>query len=174
MEISEELIKKAETCVHYLKSVKKKIALAESCTGGLLSFLITSIPGASDVLVCSLVTYTDNAKHKLLGISLEFLDTHGAVSNATAISMADSLIDRMPNVDLAISSTGFAGGRTTTEDSTFLEEENTGTVFIGCAKRHLESVAHRFTYGRHLMRSEIQKKAAASALNIILQQRWDE
>ncbi|MEO1676837.1 MAG: CinA family protein [Pseudomonadota bacterium] len=84
------------------------IALAESCTGGLIAAAITDVPGASAVLERGFVTYTNAAKIELLGVDPELIDAHGAVSEEVARAMAAGAIDRS-HAGLALSVTGIAG-----------------------------------------------------------------
>jgi nicotinamide-nucleotide amidase len=85
-----------------------KIATAESCTGGLVAGALTDIAGSSDVVERAFVTYSNEAKLEMLGVSSATLDAHGAVSRETAEAMATGAIRRSP-ADLAVSITGIAG-----------------------------------------------------------------
>ncbi len=85
-----------------------KIAIAESCTGGLLSSRLTDIAGSSSYIKENFVTYANEAKIELLGVSNETLETYGAVSEECALEMADGLYEKT-GCDIAISTTGVAG-----------------------------------------------------------------
>lgn len=85
-----------------------RLAVAESCTGGLVSHLLTSFPGASEFLIGSAVTYANSAKTRLLGVREDTLRGHGAVSAEVAAEMAEG-VRRLCEVDLGISITGIAG-----------------------------------------------------------------
>ena len=85
-----------------------KIAIAESCTGGLISKLITDIPGASNVFECGICAYSNSIKEKLLSVSSRTLQLHGPVSKETAMEMAAN-IRNLSNADIGISTTGYAG-----------------------------------------------------------------
>ena len=85
-----------------------KLALAESCTGGLLGSLITDVPGSSDYFLGSAVTYAYSAKETILGVGKETLAEHGAVSPQAAAEMAQGA-RRLFGADLALSVTGIAG-----------------------------------------------------------------
>jgi nicotinamide-nucleotide amidase len=85
-----------------------KIATAESCTGGLVAALLTEIAGSSDVVERGLVTYSNAAKHELLGVPEAMLATHGAVSEPVARAMAEGALARS-HADVAVSITGVAG-----------------------------------------------------------------
>jgi PncC family amidohydrolase len=85
-----------------------KIACAESCTGGLIGAVLTETPGSSDVFLGSAVTYSNEAKQRLLGVPLKELDAFGAVSEAVARSMARGAREAF-GADLAVAVTGVAG-----------------------------------------------------------------
>ena len=100
--------KKAEELIHKLKESSLTLALAESCTAGLVSGLLAKTPGASQVLWGSFVCYTPEAKVSMLGIDREKIMTHGLVSRETAVRMADGAL-RTSGADIAASVTGLAG-----------------------------------------------------------------
>ena len=104
------------------------VALAESCTGGMVSSLITDVPGSSDYLLMSAVTYSNASKSKVLGVSGEILRAYGAVSPETALAMADGA-RRVADADLAVSITGVAGPGGGSED------KPVGTVFMALSRR---------------------------------------
>ena len=85
------------------------LATAESCTGGLLASLLTDIPGSSHAFDRGFVTYTDDAKHDLLGVPMETLAEHTAVSKPVAMAMAEGAIRRAKN-GVAVAITGYAEG----------------------------------------------------------------
>ena len=87
---------------------KLKYAVAESCTGGLISARLTAYPGSSQWFDCGLVTYSNEAKQQFLGVSRETLEQFGAVSQETVIAMAEGILQRR-QVDLSIAVTGIAG-----------------------------------------------------------------
>jgi nicotinamide-nucleotide amidase len=86
----------------------RTVALAESCTGGLVAAALTEIPGSSAVLDRGFVTYSNEAKHELLGVSNEIIETFGAVSIACAWAMAQGALKRS-NADVAVAISGIAG-----------------------------------------------------------------
>lgn len=94
--------------VDALTKKKKRIATAESCTGGLVSGAITSVSGASGVFDCGVCTYANHIKHKIVGVRDETLSTYGAVSDRTAAEMARG-IRLLSGADIGISTTGIAG-----------------------------------------------------------------
>ena len=91
-----------------LRKRKMSLALAESCTGGLIGHRITQIPGASDYFLGGIVAYSNRAKEQILGVQAKTLEAHGAVSEATAIEMAQGA-RRLFSSDLGLSVTGIAG-----------------------------------------------------------------
>lgn len=97
-----------ETVVKLLKEKKLTAAFAESCTAGLCAKRITDIPGASQVFHCGVVSYSDEIKHKLLGVSKENLEKYGAVSAVVAAEMALG-VRRISGSDFGVSVTGMAG-----------------------------------------------------------------
>jgi nicotinamide-nucleotide amidase len=104
----QELIAAAQALLDLCRQKTLKIATAESCTGGLLAATITEIPGSSDVFDRGFVTYSNEAKQAMLGVSAMTLDSFGAVSRETAEAMARGALAHAP-VDLSASITGIAG-----------------------------------------------------------------
>jgi nicotinamide-nucleotide amidase len=87
---------------------KLTVATAESCTGGLVAGALTEIAGSSSVVMCGFVTYSNEAKHRMLGVHDETLDHHGAVSAETAKEMAQGALAKA-KVSLSVAITGVAG-----------------------------------------------------------------
>jgi len=112
--------------VRLLTERKATLALAESCTGGGIANRVTNVPGASAVLLAGLVTYSNAAKQKFLGVQAETLAQHGAVSEPVAREMAEGAREQT-QADYALSVTGIAG------PSGGTPEKAVGTVFIGLA-----------------------------------------
>ena len=137
------------------------LAVAESCTGGLISKRITDISGASDVFLGGAVTYANEAKMKMLGVSKETLDRYGAVSEETAREMATG-VRRVSESDFGISVTGIAGP---TGGS---EEKPVGTVFIAVDSKY-GSAVKKLTLSPMRDREYIRMVSATLALYLVLE-----
>jgi len=134
-----------------------KLAVAESCTGGLLARKIASVAGASDYFDRGLVTYSNEAKTELLGVEEGLIRKHGAVSDEVARAMAEGALHRSgANATLAI--TGIAG------PSGGTEEKPVGTVFIACATAE-ETVAGKYLFSGP--RPQVQERSAQAALTLL-------
>lgn len=103
-----ELVNAAQRVVEANRAAGRRVAVAESCTGGLVSAALTEIPGSSDVFEAGLVTYSNESKMELLKVSLDVLETFGAVSIAVAWGMAQGALTRS-GADVAVAITGIAG-----------------------------------------------------------------
>lgn len=106
--LPDELVAAARSVIEANRAVGRTVALAESCTGGLVGAALTEIPGASDVFVASLVAYSNDAKNALLGVGDDITGTFGSVSVATAWAMARGMVERSA-ADVAVAITGIAG-----------------------------------------------------------------
>ncbi len=123
-----------EKVVAKLAQKEIKLATAESCTGGLVSQRITSVSGASEVFDCGICSYSNEIKHKVLGVSEDTLTVLGAVSSETAMQMAEG-IRKLAGADIGISTTGIAGPTGGTP------EKPVGLVFCGiCTKNKTYAV----------------------------------
>ncbi len=106
--LDERLVDLARAVIDSNREIGRRIAVAESCTGGLVSAALTAIAGSSDVLDVAYITYSNESKMGALGVNGDILETFGAVSIATAWAMAQGALDRS-NADVAVSITGVAG-----------------------------------------------------------------
>ena len=102
------LVDKAREVIETNRRAGRRIALAESCTGGLVSAALTEIPGASDVFEGGFVTYSNDLKISRLNVAKDVIDTFGAVSVATAWAMAKGALEES-GADVAVAITGIAG-----------------------------------------------------------------
>ena len=116
---------------HLLRKRELKLALAESCTGGLIGDRITNVPGSSEYFLGGLVAYANEAKVALLGVSWDTLNTKGAVSQETVLEMARGA-RRILNTDIAVAVTGIAGPGGGTP------EKPVGTTWIGLVAKQGE------------------------------------
>ena len=108
MEMDAEIVGTAQRLLERARARGLSVATAESCTGGLLGGAITSASGASDIYGYGFITYANAAKHALLGVPMDLIAAHGAVSEEVARAMAEGARARS-GADLAVSVTGIAG-----------------------------------------------------------------
>ncbi|MEG3153238.1 CinA family protein, partial [Sphingomonas sp. ZT3P38] len=106
--LPKELIDAARKVVEANRAAGRTVAIAESCTGGLVAAAVTEIPGSSEILTAGFVTYSNDAKMKHLKVSSDMLETFGAVSIATAWRMAQGALE-VSGADVAVAITGIAG-----------------------------------------------------------------
>ncbi|MEA3189006.1 MAG: nicotinamide-nucleotide amidase [Chthoniobacter sp.] len=132
-----------ETVVRELTARGKKLAVAESCTGGFVAHRITNVPGASAVFLAGFVTYADEAKTRELGVPADLIAQHGAVSAEVARAMAAGAMEKS-DAHFALSTTGIAGPDGGTE------AKPVGTVFIALASRgnDVQVQQHKFPTDR--------------------------
>ena len=123
-----------------------RVALAESCTGGLATSRLTDVPGSSDYVERSVVAYSNQAKVELLGVPAALIQQHGAVSEAVATAMAEGIRDRA-GVDVGVSITGIAG------PGGGSEEKPVGTVCIAVASARTQVRTFRFPGGREMVKA---------------------
>ncbi len=157
------LIAKAEALLEAYRRAGLKIATAESCTGGLIAGCLTEIPGASDVVERGFLTYSDEAKHDLLGVPMALIRAHGAVSAEVAEAMAAGALERSA-ADAAVSATGIAGPGGATAD------KPVGLVYLGAARRGLAPVHQRPVHERHVFAGErgaVRLAAVEAALDLL-------
>lgn len=106
--LPKELVDRARIVVEANRKAGRRLAVAESCTGGLVCAALTEIPGSSEVLDSGFVTYSNEAKMTELKVSSEVVETFGSVSVATAWAMAQGALNAS-NADVAVAITGIAG-----------------------------------------------------------------
>ena len=142
----------------------RTVALAESCTGGLVAAALTEIAGSSLVLDRGFVTYSNAAKHETLGVSVDIIETFGAVSIAVAWAMAQGAL-KHSSADVAVAITGVAGPAGGTE------QKPVGTVVFAKAVRGVAAEdcnAEMKQFGAGLSRAEVRRQAALVALELLL------
>jgi PncC family amidohydrolase len=157
--VTEETEDAAAALVRCLDGLGKKAAAAESCTAGLAADLIARIPGASRVFWGSFVTYSIDAKIRMLGINGALIQKFGAVSRETALAMAEGALEQS-GADYAFSVTGLAGPD---GDGSGLP---VGTVWIGTALTGGEGRASVFRFSGE--RNDIRRAAAQKAITELL------
>lgn len=141
-----------------LRERRWSISVAESCTGGLVGQMLTSVPGSSDYLRLDAVVYANSAKTRVLGVEPDILRGYGAVSGETAAAMADGA-RRLGDTDVAVSITGIAGPGGGTDD------KPVGTVWFGLSFREGKSITMR--HHLHGDRERVRTRAAYIALEAV-------
>lgn len=157
----QDLYDLAERVIAENKAIGRTVALAESCTGGLVCAALTEVPGSSAVLDRGFVTYSNESKQEVLGVQDDLIDAFGAVSPATAWAMAQGAI-RESRADIAVAISGIAGPEGGSE------LKPVGTVVFARAVRGEEEVnaEQKLIEGR--TRAEIRHQAAIVALELLL------
>ena len=145
--------------IRTLKRKKIKISCAESCTGGLLASTITSISGSSKVFNMGLITYSNNAKVKLLKVPKKTITKYGAVSHETCLSMVENL-SKISKSNISISITGVAGPNGGTK------QKPVGLVYVGLKKGRKTIIKKNLFKNKG--RIPIQKETVKEVLKIIL------
>ncbi len=140
-----------------LKESSKTLALAESCTGGLIGHRITNLPGSSDFFMGSAVCYSNEAKTRLIGVPEATLKKHGAVSTEVAIAMAKGARKKF-RADFALGITGIAGPAGGTV------KKPVGLVYIAAAS-HNECICLQYEFTGD--RTSIKKQASTKALHLL-------
>ena len=159
-----ELVDLAARVIGANAAAGRTVAVAESCTGGLVGSALTEIPGSSQVFDRGFITYSNEAKHEMLGVSPDLIDTFGAVSIAVAWAMANGALKRS-KADVAVAITGVAGPDGGSPN------KPVGTVVFAVARRgDSEEVANAEM--KHLDpaqgRAGIRHQAALVALELLL------
>ncbi|WP_310620425.1 CinA family protein [Flexibacterium corallicola] len=157
----EQLHSKAEHLILHCRQNKIKISTAESCTGGLLSAVLTGIPGSSQVFERGAVTYSNEAKHEMLGVPTDLIEAHGAVSEQVAHAMAEGALLRS-RANIAISITGIAG-----------PDGGTSQKPVGLVHFCVASTQSGFSSDHKIFTSEgrnsIRSDATENALDLLIQ-----
>ena len=148
-----------KTLVKILTKKKFKLSIAESCTGGLLASSVTSISGASKIFNLGLVTYSNQAKTRILKVSKNTIKRYGAVSHQCCLAMVNNL-SKISKAHINVSITGIAGPRGGTK------QKPVGLVYIGVKKgKKIKVIKCLF---KNKKRSSIQKATVKKTLDLIL------
>ncbi|UAK22885.1 CinA family protein [Sphingomonas nostoxanthinifaciens] len=161
--LPDKLVELAQRVIEENRAAGRRISVAESCTGGLVSAALTEIAGSSDVFDAGFITYADGSKTALLGVAQDVIETFGAVSLATAWAMAHGAVERSGS-DVAVAITGIAG------PGGGSEKKPVGTVVFARARRG-DDPEHAVTDHRQfgdLGRSGVRLQAALCALELLL------
>ena len=148
-----------KSLIKHLIRKKFKISVAESCTGGLLASAITSISGASKIFNLGLITYSNQAKIKILRVNKNIIKRFGAVSYECCYAMVNNL-SRISKTNINVSITGIAGPRGGTK------KKPVGLVYIGLKKGNKIQIIKCLFKSKK--RSSIQKATVKKALNLVL------
>ena len=156
--LDDDIVKAAEQLLAICKRKNLLVATAESCTAGLIAGTLSEVPGVSSILDRGYITYSNEAKHEMLGVPREVLDRHGAVSRQTAEAMVRGVLGHA-RVHLAVSVTGIAGpdGGTPTKP--------VGLVYFGIATEKGVKTIERMFAG--VDRNILRERASAFALDLV-------
>ncbi len=157
--LDDDIVEAAKNLLAICKEKNLLVATAESCTAGLVAGTLTEIPGVSSILDRAYVTYSDEAKHEMLGVSRELLKTHGAVSQQTAEAMVRGVLGQS-RVHLAVSVTGIAG------PDGGSPEKPVGLVYFSAASRDGEIVDAEKRYG-DIGRAQVRKQSVLQAFKML-------
>jgi nicotinamide-nucleotide amidase len=136
-----------------------KIATAESCTGGVLAALLTSVPGSSDVFDCGFVTYSNEAKKRMLGVSHDVIAEFGAVSRECSLAMAHgAILESAATVAVSITGVAGPGGGTLSKP--------VGLVHFACARRNGATLHREERFG-DIGRAGVRKASVEVALELL-------
>ncbi len=155
-----------------LKSQGLKLALAESCTGGWLAKIITDIPGSSAWFSCSIVCYSNESKHHLLGVTKNTLHGFGAVSEETVLALADGLFYKT-DADVVVSVSGIAGPDGGSPDGNSPDGSSdgkpVGLVWLSDGKRGnpVQARSYHFDGEREDVRKHAIKQALINLLDLL-------
>jgi nicotinamide-nucleotide amidase len=161
-----EVIAAAKRVIETAIAQKLTIATAESCTGGLVAGALTEIAGSSAAVLNGFVTYSNEAKQRMLGVPAATIDTKGAVSRETALAMAQGALKNSP-ADLSVAITGIAG------PGGGSAEKPVGLVQFAAARRGGKTILREERFG-DLGRSEIRRRSVLVALGMLEQLAGDK
>ena len=156
--VAQQDIPLEEVVLNLMQEKGLKLAVAESCTGGYISHILTQHPGSSDVFLGGAVTYANELKEDLLGVKQATIEQYGAVSEQTVIEMVEGALANF-KADYTIAVTGIAGPGGGTPD------KPVGTVWVGVAKRG-KTMVKKFTFGSK--RTQNIERSAVGALFMLI------
>ena len=159
--MNDELFLISRRCLEILRQCGKRVAFAESCTGGLLSKCMTDHSGASDVFECGVVSYSGKIKHKLLGVNEKTLRAYGEVSEHTAAEMSQGIVS-LSGADIGVGITGIAGPTGATAN------KKVGLIYASITFAG-ETEVHKLELYQDVSREERRIKAAIFVLNRIIE-----
>jgi nicotinamide-nucleotide amidase len=159
--LPDEIVALARKVVDANKAANRKVAVAESCTGGLVAAALTEIPGSSAVLDRGFVTYSNEAKEESLGVASDIIDAFGAVSVACVYAMAKGALQRS-KADVAVAISGIAGPEGGTEN------KPVGTVVFARAIRGDDKPDAELKVFDGASRSGVRLQATLCALDLLL------
>lgn len=158
-ELPTDLLDLAKDVLHAAKAGNKRIATAESCTGGLIAGCLTAIPGSSAFFEGGVVTYSNDAKVSLLGVPSDAIADHGAVSDVVASAMAEGALAAC-GADVAISVTGIAG------PGGGDKVKPVGLVYMALAQTSRDALVKRYVFAG--TRTDVRRAAVGAALELLL------
>lgn len=153
---AEKLVRKSGKVLQAFRKKRLTLAVAESCTGGMLSMMLTEVPGSSDVFERGFVTYSNRAKSEVLGVSPALIAAHGAVSEEVAEALAKGAV-ACSAADVSVAITGVAGPGSS-------EKKPAGLVYIAFACKGSEETAV-FEYRFKGTRASVRRKSVDKALS---------
>ncbi len=153
------LERRVEALLEQCRERQVRIATAESCTGGMVAALLTSVAGSSDVFECGFVTYSNESKRRLLGVSQELISEYGAVSRTCALAMAHGAILGSA-ATLAVSTTGIAG------PGGGSAEKPVGLVHFACARQNGPTQHREMRFGE-IGRNAVRMASVEIALELL-------
>lgn len=156
---SPDLVAEATDILARAREKGVMVATAESCTGGLIAACLTEIAGSSAVVDCGFVTYSNEAKTRMLGVAPALLETHGAVSEPVAMAMAEGAL-RHSRASLAVAVTGIAG------PGGGSAEKPVGLVYLAAARTDGQTVAERRLFGA-IGRTRIRQETVRAAFAML-------
>ena len=158
----DDMLHEAADLLDVCRGAGLKLATAESCTGGLIAGLLTEIAGSSDVVERGFVTYSNEAKQELIGVPAATIENHGAVSEATALAMAEGALDHA-RADISVSVTGVAG------PGGGSAAKPVGLVHLAAARRGQPTIHRECRFG-DVGRTEVRIASVRAALELIRRQ----